>query len=417
MANRTQTYLSKDWNIWTNKQFNAGRFRLDFSKLDDASAPLGLYDDYLAILDVKINSININQGAQISQGIFSEISPSRLSINMEMRNFTADDSNQFFIGLPIVVTYKNAETLDDFYWGKNTPIFYGRIRSFNVDIQPGTNIASLSVTATTANEDYLNTLIAIDKDTTNYKSTLIYNATSQVIPGPARFNAPSLYHYASTNSEVKTYGEWLSDLNLGDLAIVADDYKFSGFSPSPIRQVIYDTALKFQPNTLGSNVFTYDSTNIIDLTLDWSGAESPSGVTLTNYFNNAIIYQYGSDGRSNSGSFNFSATLDVKELTEMETIGKKMISMSKKFAPIEIVTKTATNFHNLTFKELVYTFGGATNYLYIKPENLSEVGDTIQINMPDYGFINQQMLVTGRTLEITPDDWTTTYNLWKGFTN
>jgi hypothetical protein len=48
---------------------------------------------------------------------------------------------------------------------------------------------------------------------------------------------------------------------------------------------------------------------------------------------------------------------------------------------------------------------------------LAQVGDTVAIDLPDQGFSNVPMLVTGRTMEITPDNWTTTYNLWKGFTN
>jgi hypothetical protein len=139
----------------------------------------------------------------------------------------------------------------------------------------------------------------------------------------------------------------------------------------------------------------------------WSGVGSPTGVNLTNYFDNALVYQFG--GSSNSQNFTYNATIDVKDITQMAAVGQKMLSMNKAFRPIEVATETARTYQEITFDD---RYG-----VFFYPANLAQVGDTVAIDLPDQGFSNVPMLVTGRTMEITPDNWTTTYNLWKGFTN
>jgi hypothetical protein len=93
----------------------------------------------------------------------------------------------------------------------------------------------------------------------------------------------------------------------------------------------------------------------------------------------------------------------------MAAVGQKMLSMNKAFRPVEVATETARTYQEITFDD---RYG-----VFYYPTNLAQVGDTVAIDLPNQGFSNVPMLVTGRIMEITPDTWTTTYNLWKGFTD
>jgi hypothetical protein len=405
MADKTITYLTSDWKIWTYQPFDS-RFILDFSQLDDANTPLSGTEGSVKALDAMINSLTISEGSAVNQGIFSQITPASLDVTLIIENFTASDSQQFFVGADIWATYRNAATSDNSYLslGKNTPAFMGKIRSFTVTIEPGSNFASVNISATSYNEDNLNTVISVAKDTTTDKSVLISNAAAvkNIVVQPAASN----YHFATSTAESKTLGEFVIDLNTCDMHVITDRLSRVITSPSNIS---FTPQIYSLVSTTASPARTYDSTNITDLQLDWSGADSPTGVTLTNYFNNTIVYQYGTDGTiAAGGAYNYSATIDVKDITEMTDVGQKMMSMVKAFKPVTITTKTATNYQNLTFKD-------DTTWTY--PTNLSRVTETIAVNMPTYGLSSVPMLVTGRTMMITPDNWTTTYQLWKGFTN
>lgn len=410
MANKTQTYSTSDWKIWTYQPFN-NRFILDFNQLDDASAPLSSTDGTIKTIDALIGGITITEGSSIDQGVFSNVQPASMTVSLLFKDFTAVDSRKFLVGSTIAASYRNAQTVENLMfgglWGKTTPVFYGRISSFNVDIQPGSNFATVTIQANSYAQDNLNTQISFTKDTTTAKSALITSAANA--KGIAIGLEASAYNYANTVSESKTLGEWLSDLIVCDMTLAANNFIYGWWG-------VHDYYYFYQniqtlPSTVGTSSFTFDDTNITDVTLDWSGANAPTGVTLTNYATPATVYQYGTD--SSSAGFNYSATIDVKDITQMTTIGQKMISMVKQFAPVSIRTKTATNFQNITFKE--EDFGDGS--VWFVPTNLIPVGKTIQVNQPTYGFTNQKMLITGRTIEVTTDNWTTTYDLWKGFTN
>jgi hypothetical protein len=98
----------------------------------------------------------------------------------------------------------------------------------------------------------------------------------------------------------------------------------------------------------------------------------------------------------------------------MVSLKDEMLSMSKEFAPISITTKIASNYQKVVFDDdFFYTVPG----YYLAPKGLIKIGFPISIDLPNYGIDNQKMMITGRTMNITPHDWTVTYNLWKGFNN
>jgi hypothetical protein len=283
----------------------------------------------------------------------------------------------------------------------------GRIRSFNVDIQPGEDYSSITIVASSRTEDDVNTLIAIEKDTTSLKRDLI--TTAAFNQAGISLTATALdYNFANTITESKSFGEWVADLNLCNLDVIYDQPYADPAQPA--SNTAWRQRIIGKKNFWVSIYWDFTNDDIMDAQLDYSGAGAPTGVNLTNYANNAIVYQYGSTASNNTGSFSYNATIDVKDLAQMQTIGQNMISMTQAFRPIEITTITATNNQNITYRELDQL--SQSRWFY--PVNLVNVNS---VNTITFDNLSETVtcIVTGRTLEITPDNWTTTYQLWKGF--
>ena len=417
MPTRTQTYSVDDWQLWTYVPV-AGRFVLDFSKLNGADT-LGSVDGSMQIQDAQIASVSVYEGSGINQGIFTEPQPASMNCSIIVQNFTSTVSKNYYLGAPIWLTLKNAETYNDSVFLKNTPIFMGRIRSFNVQLQPGSNIATITLEATSETQDDLNVLLTILKDNIVYKTVAISDAaTANDIPN--LFKSSNL-HFGGTALgayETKTYGEYVRDMVLGDLYVCRDDV-----TPTEViwgatsRTYKYNTGIKTTDNKIDAlPLYTFDKDNISNLVLDWDGLSAPTGVSLTSYFDPSVIYQYGISAASSSGANNFSATLDVKDIGELTSVGQLMVFYNKTFAPISFTTTVAQNYQNVTCREDTIVDTGLTNRsAWLYPEKLLRIGDVAQVNMPTYGFTNYQALVVGRTIEISNEYVQTTYNLWKGF--
>jgi hypothetical protein len=428
MADRTQTYLTSDWKIWTYVPA-PGSFILDFSQLNDSATPLSATNGTIEPLEALIAGITIREGSEISEGIFSQPTPASMSVNLIIENFTATDANKFLVGGDIWATYLNAETVDN-EWnnlGKNTPVFMGRISNFNVQLTPASNYANINIESNSKTQDWLNTLVPITKNTTAAKTTLINDwlvaNIGTLISNRGQFSSD--FTFASTNTEIKSLGEWLDDINLCNLSIFSDDsrpdFALLYRNPGVSNSIVFYPGINMSWSgvTTSSVKNNYSESIIFDSQMDWSGNSSPTSVTLTNYFNPSIIYQYGSNLNDSLNANNYSATLDVNGISDLTNIGKKMLSMTKKFQPISISTLTAQNNQQLTFRaEEKTAVGTATKYdTYLNPKYLNYVGQYISVTLTNYGFADEKMYITGRTIEVTPEDWTTTYNLWKGFTN
>ena len=401
MATTSRTYNASDWSIWTYVP-EPGAFLLDFSQLNGPDV-LGTTGGSMQIVDADIASVSLTSGSEVDQGIFLPITPMIMQASLSIKNFTATDANKFYVGTDVWLTLNNEETTPDPDFGLTTPFFIGRIRDFSVDVMPGEDFASINLSCTSNLEDDLNTLIAVTTDTTLSKTLLVVNyaAEAGIRLSPINFqsSAYSVYNFATSRREVKSYGDWLQDIYTCDMTIGYD-------SVTPIGG-IWLWGANAAISTIGTPVKTFSDEDVSNVLFGWSGFGSPTGVNLTNYFNSAIVYQFG--GSSNSQNFTYTATIDVKDMTQMSTVGKKMLSMNNAFKPVEVSIETARTYQPITFDD---RYG-----VFYYPSNLAQVGDTVAIDLPDQGFTNVPMLVTGRTIEITPDNWTTTYNLWKGFTN
>jgi hypothetical protein len=401
MATTTRTYNASDWSIWTYVP-EPGSFVLDFSQLNGSDV-LGTTGGSMEVNPAEIASISLNSGSSIDQGIFLPITPMTMQASLSIKNFTADDANKFYVGTDIWLTLDNESGYSEPNFGLTTPFFIGRIRDFAVDVIPGEDFATINLSCTSDLEDDLNTLVPITTLTDFSKTLQVVNNASEagIRLSPINFqsSAYSIYNFATERREVKSYGDWLQDIYTCDMTMGFD-------SVTPFSE-IWLWGANAALSTVGTPVKTFGDEDISNVGFGWSGAGSPTGVNLTNYFDSEIVYQFG--GSSNSQNFTYNATIDVKDISEMSAVGQKMLSMNKAFRPVEVSTETARTYQEITFDD---RYG-----VFYYPTNLAQVGDTVAIDLPNQGFSNVPMLVTGRTMEITPDNWTTTYNLWKGFTD
>jgi hypothetical protein len=412
----TKIYNSSDWQIFSY-QPEPGSFVLDFSQLNGPDV-LGNGSDGLALADYEIGGISISEGADVDYGVIHNLQVSSMQVTFIVRDFTIDDINDFFVGTRIFARVNNGNgTLSPY-----SDMFDGIIDSVQVDVLPGEDFSTINVSAMSHATNVLNADLGITKNETDLKSVLVNNAlaASNITFYVAD---PSDYNFKGTARESKTVGEWATDLALCDFMQMRDTVRPITVSTGTLETAVVSTFYSpqlFRLKTNGTSAGTLDETNISSVTLDWSGQGSPTGVTLTNYTDSATIYQYGSSQSGAGGSVSYSATVDVKNLAQMTAIGQELLKMTKAFRPISVTATIANEYQELDFKDVnlprLDLPGEYFNVPYY-PENLYFLGDTITIDLPAQGVDNLKMIVVGRTLEITPDNWTTTYNLWKGFTN
>lgn len=422
MADKTRRYLPSDWTIWTYTP-EPGKFVLNYSVLD--TGILGSANGTIVqnTEDI-ITALRISEGTQINQGIVGSIEPSTASIMLNTSTLNTNIADKYLVGQEIWITLKNEETVDDKTYNKNTPFFRGFITSFALDFEPGSKFANISLEAISKTSAQLNRQMAVVKNTTDTKQVVLTSAyqangiTLIYLP-----YAMGDYHYGSTATETKAVGEWLEDFRACQFYIATETIiNNSSFSnDTPKIGLSYQSFMRFvSPDAPTSSEVTFNESDIINAGLDWSGRDAPTAVTLTNYTNNSLVYNKGNSTDDTIGANNFTLTTDVKDSIEMEKIGLKALSMLPKFTPITITVKDAETYQNITFKEVPLSISGTlpvqyqNHYLY--PNKYVKVGSAITVNMPDYG-INEIMLVTGKTISVTPDNWQTTYNLWKGFSN
>jgi hypothetical protein len=429
MADRTRIYKSTDWLISTYAP-EEGSFVLNFSQLNGVDI-LGTTGGTLNAVEAKIASISLTEGAEISEGLFHTITPAMMNAEFVIENFTAADANKFVIGTQCALGLKNATSTSTFtYFGLDvkaenyTNFFEGFIESFSVQLDPGTNFATITMSAISKISKDLNTLIGVEKNTTSRKGELIKAANQDLLWDYDN----DFWSFGVTEFEEKSLGDFLSDFVLCENALSRDSclvYSSGGIafdSGTFILVPIFQQFLNItSENETQTPIIEFDENNLSMIGMDWSGAGSPTGVALSLYSDSAITYNYGEP--NSPGAFVFSATPDVKNLEQMQYVGNSMLDFRKEFAPITISTETARTYQDLIFKlsePIYFALPGVPTLetsFHLKPKYLAEVLETVSVTNTQLGYNDLPMIVTGRTIEITPDNWTTTYNLWKGFTN
>jgi hypothetical protein len=398
MADRTRIYKSTDWSIWTYVP-EPGSFILDFSDLDGTDV-LGTTGGGLEQLDAQIGNISLVEGGQVTNGTFLDLTPNQLSAEIIIRDFTAADANKYLVGTSIALTLKNEASIDNPIFGFNTPYFLGRIRSFSVNVLPGEDFATVSINATSKLEDDLNVLMGVEKSTVFSKNGVLFPYLENL---GINSRATTTYRFANNEFEEKTVGEWL-----GEMITTSGDIPIDGLEPD-IDGLWIEMLQSRIPYSYYAAERFFDETEISQAILDWDGAGSPTGVSLTLYSDSEIQYFYGATSQNSNGVFNYSYTADVQDLTELIEVGQSILNRSPKiFGPVEITHETAREYQEITF------VSNPVDYYYYWPNNCGKVGETLSIDLPSQGFTNFKTKITGRTIEITPDNWITTYNLWKG---
>jgi hypothetical protein len=390
----TRTYLPTDWSVWIYKPV-AGKFILDISQLNDATAPLSSTNGVLEVADLQIASMIISQGSEVSNGFLTELNPGTLELTVLIENFQKEMSNQFLIGTRIGITCKNYNSSADSIY------FKGFISSFSVSLNPQSNIATVSISALSILANTVNLQMNISKVAGADVFTSIQDAIPAATGGQLSIDSYTPITGATwpaTKNEVKTIGEWLSDL--GATQLFRPQINFGGSVNNNYHSIYY-----YSPNDdEWAPVFDFDESNITEMNLDWSGAGSPTGISFTNFYDSNITYSYGLGVLDSSGgAFNYSATLDVNGSSQMASIGQKILSLNKTYQPVTITTITARTYGQIDF-------GVATSY------PIPAIAEKVRMNISANNVNNAESFITGRTIEVTPDNWTTTYNLWKGFT-
>lgn len=411
----TSTYLATDWKLWTY-QPQPGSFVLDFSQLNGTDV-LGNGSDGLAVSSYDVASVNISTGGPMDSAVVHSLIPETAEITVNVKDFTTDVMNDFYVGTAVFLAVDNPSG----YYNSYTWMFYGIIDSASVSVMPGSDYSTISISARAFSSNQLNTDVAITKNETSTKSTLIMAGATAAVTSVALDT--SVYNYKGTARESKSLGEWLADLALCEVMQLRDTAyayyvnQISYLYPETWQAYWAYNIRMVSTKTTGTSVGTLDENSITNIELDWSGAGAPTGVNLTNYTDSSIVYQYGSTASGAGGSVSYSATVDVKDVTQMAAIGTQLLAMVKAFRPITVTTTTATNGQTVTWKDVdVEGSIDLTVSIPAYPANLYQVGDTITIDLPNLGVDAVDMIVIGRNIEVTPDNWTTSYTLWKGFT-
>jgi hypothetical protein len=422
MADRTRVFKSSDWSVWVS-QPETGSFILDFSELNSADI-LGTTGNTFSAVDLSLASILLTEGSQITQGIFHTIQPSSLMVVFNTKDFHSNLASKFLTGSSIELRLKNENTtslLDQ------TVYFMGYIDSADATIAPGADYASITVSATSKTSVTMNKLVSITKNTTSEKGVILLAALSSY----GLVTNTDVNHFANTATEEKPIGEWLADSLISGIYYPTQVGYFGGMFKEYITNKVsetfdgltytqyndytqaFDIVQSYNPQS-GGTQFNEDNTNNIEF--GWSGAGSPTGVSLSLTSNTATTYKKNAASTSQPGQFTYTSALDVKDSTELTNIGNQLISMTQKYLPIQITSVYAYDNQNISFTQQDYTIhGGLTFSAWFKPKNEPIMGQQISLEYPTYG-ISDVVLVTGKTHEITPDYWQITYDLWKGFT-
>jgi hypothetical protein len=398
MSERSRIYKSTDWSIWTYVP-EADSFILDFSNLNGTDV-LGSTGGGLEPLDSQITNVSLTEGGPPTDGTFFELVPMQLNAELTIRDFNISESRKFINGTTIALTLKNESDIDDPIYGFNTPHFIGRIRSFSVNIMPGEDFATVSLNATSKLEDDLNVLMGVEKSTIYYKPEVLepYLEALGIV-----FEGPYKYHYASNTFEEKTVGEWISEI-LSTAATFSYDAVQRNADDVWINIIALGTS-----DTALLDKTQFNDENISQINLDWNFSTAPTGVTLSLYEDSEINYVFGSTSQSGNGTFNYSATPDVRDLSELIEVGQFILTRKpNSYGPVELTHETAREYQEISFSDRI----NDPDYLY--PTNLALLGETTVVNLVSKGIIDYRTIITGRTMEITPDNWVTTYNLWKG---
>lgn len=411
MATRSRTYKPTDWQVWVYTPVS-GKFRLDFSTLDGADVLGGSTDTgSIQVLPLRINSINLQDGGQPDQSVFSSFTPGTMDLSAQLLSWDANTVKELYNGKQIFLTLKNEATNSHPTFGKNTVFFIGQISDLQINVDLINAVTNLNITATDLFSGIANVPFAIAKSTVTGKAAQLSSAfnaakdAGQISPyfGFSMFGLLGAVYESNVN-ETKSFGEWIQDYLASEVAIYFPTY-FQNYGSG-----IWDVGLSLTAYTITANTKAGEvipESLIGSMMVGQDGANVPTAFDLSN---SSGIYSYGSTTANTlSNPQIYSATLDVP-LSFMPTIANKIREYTQNIQPLEITVRTAQTNQTITFDNARYGAGGD----YFFPKYYWRNGQEVKTAPTYLGGTTFYHQIVGTSHSIDVDGWTTTYQLWKG---
>jgi hypothetical protein len=404
MATKSRTYLPTDWQVWVYTPV-AGKFRLDFSALDGADVLGGSTDTgSIQPLALRINSIQIDDGQQPDQAVFSSFTPGTMSLSAQLLSWDSNIVKELYNGKQIFLTLKNEATNSHPTFGKNTIFFIGQIDNLDINIDPINHVTNLNIMATDVLSASMNTVFAYTKSNSGKDIDLAAAFTAAKTAG--QINTYSFLGlsgmgstYEATGTITRSFGELVSDFISSDVALVKT-YIFQNWLGSA-----YELGRNLSMTTIattGTTGETIPESLTAQMSVGQDGANVP---TAFNISNSAAIYSYGTTTANTASNPQvYTATIDVPTVF-LPTIANKISSYTQKIQPTQVTVRTAQSFQTIIFDN--------NEGDYIWPQYYWRNGQEVK-TMPTYTGGTYYHQIVGTTHSIDVDGWTTTYQLWKG---
>jgi hypothetical protein len=207
----------------------------------------------------------------------------------------------------------------------------------------------------------------------------------------------------NNNTETRAVGDWLTDyITAGAIFISSRYLTQNGSGVLSNSRVINGISIVANAGT-GPTIPEDIITNMV---FGQDGANVPTSFDLQNL---AANYSFGTASASLlSNQTIYSATLDVPT-THFPNLANLILQYTQKIQPVEITVRTARTYQPIVFTNTVDY--GTADYIY--PENYWVNGKQVKTSSTFTGATYNHTIV-GTSHTITPDDWQTTYQLWKG---
>ena len=403
MATRSRTYLPTDWQLWAYTPV-AGKFRLDFSALNGSDV-LGAVGDVgsIQVFDLDIAQINLDDGQRPEQSVFSSVNPGTMALSAQLKTWDETTVKELYNGKQVFLTLKNEATNLHPIFGKATVFFIGNIDSLDIQLDPINSITNLTITATDVSATALNVPLVFFK-TNIGKDIDIEQAfndakAANLINSYLSLNLTGILStYENTGQITASFGEILNDFIGSDVAIWLPYYRQT-YSGSYALQRQLNIKTISTTSTLGPLI---PDSIISNIAVGQDGGNVPTSFDIGN---STSTYSYGLQSASiASNPVVYTATIDVPTAF-LPTIAAKILSYTQKIQPLEVSVRSAQTFQTIVFDD--------NEGDYIWPQYFWQNGDAVKTT-PSFTGGTYYHTIVGTNHRITPDDWQTTYQLWKG---
>lgn len=407
MAYLTRTYLPSDWKIWTYKPV-AGKFRLDFSELNGSDVLGGATDvGSIQQLGLTINSIELENGQRPDQSVFFSFIPGTMALSAQLLEWDSTLVQELYNGKQIFLTLKNEAVNSHAIFGKNTVFFIGHIDSLNIDVDPINQVTNLTITAVDVAGAAVNQAISVTKGVSKgyaIQQGLLDAQSGGYISPYLSFALFAILgtSWQTTGSYNTTLGELMAEYISAEVAVQTNS-TFQSLSGG------VDVTLQIAGSTIAGNPGTgrtIPESVITNLVIGQEGANVPTAFDLSNDVANYNIGTTSANTLTNPTVY--SNTMDVPTAS-LSIIANKIREYTSNIQPTEVTVKTGATFSRMRFDDLVEFSGGDFFYPYYIFHN----GQEVKVTSTYTGETTNHTIV-GVRHTIDPDNWESTYQLWKG---